>query len=238
MILQLLERVRVAPSQVTRDPDSGAIVVEGVKYLGAQSANVNSDGTRNAYPLSTRQASQDLYEGARVYLNHPARISPGRERGYEEQIGRLRGPFSHRADGSYANLVLNPKHPLAESVAWDAANSPDSLGLSHNAQGQGRAEGQVCMIEQVSLVRSVDLVTQAATTRGLFESRQPSATAPRRPALARRPGASRRTIKTAEDLLEALGPTNPSRVSCDRFMQRLEPPTCDKEGAEALFKRL
>ena len=89
MKLQLLERVSVAPARVTKDPKSGAIVIEGVKYLGAESANLNGDGTRNAYPLTTRKASQRLYEGAKVFLNHPARSNPARERGYEEQLGRL-----------------------------------------------------------------------------------------------------------------------------------------------------
>jgi hypothetical protein len=159
-----------APSKVERLP-SGAIVLRRVKYLGAKSANVNPDGTQNAYTLEARKKSERLYDGAKLFADHPEREKPNRERGLKEQLGRLRGPFAHEADGSYADAYLNPKHPLAESIAWSAEHSPDDLGLSHNAQGRGRVQGGDCLIEEITRVRSVDFVCAAATTRGLYESR-------------------------------------------------------------------
>lgn len=158
-----------APSKV-ETLESGAVVLRGVKLLGTRSANVNPDGSHNVYPLEARQRAVPLYEGAKVFLNHPSRNDPGRERGYEEQLGRIRGAVA-RADGTFGDLHLNPKHPLAESIAWDAQHAPDSLGLSHNAQGRGRIQGGDCLIEEITRVRSVDLVCAAATTRGLFEGR-------------------------------------------------------------------
>jgi hypothetical protein len=159
-----------APSKVER-LESGAIVLRRVKYLGARSANVNPDGTHNAYTLEARKGSQRLYEGAKLFADHPERTNPNRERGLKEQLGRLRGPFTHEADGSYADAHLNPKHPLAEAIAWSAEHSPDDLGLSHNAQGRGRVQGGDCLIEEITRVRSVDFVCAAATTKGLYEGR-------------------------------------------------------------------
>ena len=164
------------PARVSRNETTGEIVIEGVKYLGAESVNVNEDGSNNHYPLEGRQSSEHLYEGASIYLDHPDRSTPGAERSYAEKLGRLRGPFRHVEEGSHANLHLNPRHPLAEQIAWDAEHSPDSLGLSHNAQGTGEvAEGQTGRQITVTRVRSVDLVAAAATTSSLFESEAPMA---------------------------------------------------------------
>lgn len=168
-IRELLEFTK--PSKV-ETLENGTVVLRRVKYLGARSSNVNADGTQNVYPLAMRKASEKLYEGAKLFADHPDRAKPHAERKLAEQIGRLRGPFEHLEEGSYADAYLNPKHPLAESIAFSAQHSPDDLGLSHNAQGRGKVQGKDCVIEAATRVRSVDFVCAAATTRGLFESHQ------------------------------------------------------------------
>ena len=168
-IRDLIEFEKAA--RVRKDEASGAIVLEGVKLLGNRSVNVNPDGTQNVYTFEARKAALSLYEGAKVFVNHPERTNPNRERGYEEQLGRVRN-VEARESGTWGDVWLNPKHPYAEQAAWDAEHSPDSLGMSHNAQGRGRVEGKDTLIEQITRVRSLDLVCAAATTKGLFESRQ------------------------------------------------------------------
>lgn len=171
MSIRLRELIEfTAPSKVERLAN-GAIVLRRVKYLGARSANVNADGSQNVYTIEARRKSEKLYSGAKLFADHPDRATPNRERGLKEQLGRLRGPFEHLPDGSYADAVLNPKHPLAEGIAWSAEHSPDDLGLSHNAQGAGRVQGNDCLIEDITRVRSVDFVCAAATTKGLYEGR-------------------------------------------------------------------
>ena len=146
-------------------------VVYGVKFLGNRSVNVNEDGSHNVYPLESRAEALPLYEGASVFLDHPDRDNPSAERSYAEKIGRLRGVEALES-GSFGNLHVNPKHSLAEQILWDAKNSPDSLGLSHNAVGRGRVDGEQCIIESITAVRSVDLVAAPATCNSLFESKR------------------------------------------------------------------
>jgi len=176
VLIHLQESVSAKPSRVrvTRD-DSGrlsALVLEGVKFLGTHSVNTNADGTKNEYPTATRKAALPLYEGVSVYLNHRAPGSKA-ERGYQEKLGRLREVRAEES-GSYGSLHVNPRHPLAEQIAWDAENAPDSLGLSHDANGTGRAQGRSRLIEAITKVNSVDLVSAGATTYSLFESREGS----------------------------------------------------------------
>lgn len=162
------------PSRVNATRDEAgrltSLVLEGVKFLGNRSVNTNADGTHNEYPIETRKTALGLYEGVSVFLNHRA---PGSklERGYQDKLGRLRNVRAE-ADGNYGDLHVNPRHELAEQIAWDAEHSPDSLGLSHDAKGTGRVKGRSRLIEAIHHVNSVDLVGAGATTHSLFEGRQ------------------------------------------------------------------
>lgn len=164
-------RIREILEFSSSKPTGDRFKIPNVKILGNESVNVNEDGTHNVYPLESRQAALPLYEGASVFLDHPERENPGRERSYSEKLGRIRNVRAVE-EGSYGDLILNPHHPLAEQIAWDAANSPDSLGLSHNAQGKGRVDGDKTIIESIVRVRSVDLVAAAATCSSLFEGQR------------------------------------------------------------------
>lgn len=168
MALRLCELLEFKSSRVRREAN-GAIVIEGVKLLGERSVNVNADGTRNVYTPEARASAIPLYEGAKVFADHPPRATPGAERSMRDQVGRVRNAKA-LPDGNYGELWLNPKHPLAESIAWDAEHAPDSLGMSHNAVGEGRVEGSNRVITAITRVRSNDVVCAAATTTSLFES--------------------------------------------------------------------
>lgn len=170
-MLHLRESTAIGkPSRVDRDPETGEVVIRGVKFLGTRSVNTNADGTHNEYPVETRRRALPLYEGAAVCVNHR---TPGSrvERGLEEKIGELR-ECEARPDGNYGTLRLNPKHPLAEQVAWWAEHRPNQVGLSHDAKGTGRVKGRSRLIEAIHHVNSVDLVGAGATTHSLFEGRQ------------------------------------------------------------------
>lgn len=134
-------------------------IISGVKLVG----KVSSNGRR--YPDSTLRAAKDKYEGARVFVNHSAKEAV---RGYESLIGHVTNP-QLRNDGIYGDLRYNPKHALAEMLAWDASHAPHKVGFSHVVLGQLRTENNVQVVDHIEQVKSVDLVTDPATTHGLFE---------------------------------------------------------------------
>jgi phenylpyruvate tautomerase PptA (4-oxalocrotonate tautomerase family) len=74
------------------------------------------------------------------------------------------------ADGVYADLHYLTRHPLAEMIAEAAERMPEALGLSHNAEGRTTRQGDAEIVEEITRVVSVDLVSDPATTLGLFES--------------------------------------------------------------------
>lgn len=78
-----------------------------------------------------------------------------------------------RIDGGAirADLHYLRGNPLAESVADDAARNLGCFGLSHNASaGRESIRDGKYVVESISQVRSVDLVTRPATNKNLFES--------------------------------------------------------------------
>lgn len=135
-------------------------MIKGVKVLGVESKNGRK------YPVEVMRKALEKYDGAMVNIDHPKGDEP---RSYEDRFGRLVNPRLE-ADGIYADLSYNPKHPLAEGFAWWAANDPSAVGLSHNAQARTKLNREgVEEIEEIVEVTSVDLVAEPATTAGLME---------------------------------------------------------------------
>jgi len=142
--------------------DRTAGVIRGVKILGLKSRN-----GRTYLPEALDRAAA-LYENAKVNVNHP-KGGPSQPRDYRDRIGAIRNVTSRPGEGLFADFHFNPKHPLAEQLAWDAENSPQNVGFSHNVQARtGRRDG-VVVVEAIVGVQSVDLVADPATTDGLFE---------------------------------------------------------------------
>lgn len=148
-----------------RNVDAEAGIVRNVKIIGFESLN-----GRYYLPAALRSATH-LYEGAKVNFDHPDKPTDARK--YEDRFGVLRNVRFVEGSGVFGDLHYNPAHSLASQFAWDAENVPENLGLSHNAtlrisgkkDNQGRA-----VIEQIVSVKSVDVVSDPATTQSLFES--------------------------------------------------------------------
>jgi hypothetical protein len=141
--------------------DVAAGVIRGVKLLGLESRN-----GRTYLPEALRQA-MPLYEGAKVNVNHP-RGGPLAPRDYQDRIGQVRG-VTLRDEGLFGDLHFNPRHALAEQLAWDARHAPENVGFSHNVEARTVRRGDRTVVEAIVQVQSVDLVADPATTRGLFE---------------------------------------------------------------------
>ncbi|HSV28362.1 MAG TPA: hypothetical protein VLL76_02355, partial [Candidatus Omnitrophota bacterium] len=136
-------------------------VIPGVKLLGAMSARGRE------YPREVMTKAMPLYEGRPVNVDH---VDPGGRRSYRDRIGAIKN-VTLKEDGLYGDFHYNPKHALAEQLAWDAENAPQNVGFSHDARGPSKLKGGRVVVESIDRVISVDLVANPATTQGLFEDR-------------------------------------------------------------------
>jgi hypothetical protein len=178
--------------------DRQAGVIRGVKILGLQSRN-----GRQYLPEALAKAVP-LYEGAKVNVNHP-KGGPLSPRDYQDRIGVIRGAVLKPNEGLFGDLHFNPKHVLAEQLAWDAEHAPENVGFSHNVQARTSRRDDGLLVEEITRVQSVDLVADPATTRGLYEQNQ-STTAESLPAAALPiAGLTLERLKTERpDLVESL----------------------------------
>lgn len=142
--------------------DTAQGVIHGAKLLGLQSRN-----GRRYLPDALAQAAA-LYEGAKVNVNHP-KGSPLAARDYQDRLGSIR-QVRVTPQGLFGDLHYNPKHPIAEQLAWDAVHAPENLGFSHNVEARTVRTSDGTVVEAILKVQSVDLVADPATTRGLYES--------------------------------------------------------------------
>ncbi len=147
----------------TVDRDAG--VIRGVKVLGRESRNGRE------YSDQALHDAARLYEGIGVNLNHPDRRETNVERSVEAGFGWLAGA-AVRPDGVYADLHFLRSHPQAAVLVEAAERNPQRFGLSHNAEGKVSRRGEKTTVESVEKVRSVDVVQNPATNRGLFESEE------------------------------------------------------------------
>lgn len=144
------------------DAESAPGVLKNVKILGFNSVN------RRRYTQEAVAGALSLYEGVAVNLDHP-KDGPNSPRSVLDRFGKLVGVHLE-GDGLRGDLHYNPKHSRAAEIAWYAEHMPDMIGLSHNAIGEGDTREGVFVVEKIHQVRSVDLVADPATTKGLFEA--------------------------------------------------------------------
>lgn len=146
--------------------DAAAGILRGVKLLGSVSRN----GRR--YTEKAMKEAVGLYDGRKIYLNHPNRNAVGEDRPFQDWVGESRNPII-KPDGIYGDVQLRQKSEYFEGIIEAAEKFPKSVGFSHVADGKSRMEGGEEIIESITEVFSVDLVTDPATTSGFFESTQP-----------------------------------------------------------------
>ena len=141
--------------------DREAGIIYRAKILGWESSN----GRR--YDPQAAKRAKGLYEGKKAYCNHPKR--PTESRDVDDALGVWRN-VQWEPDGLYSDFHYVKSHPMAERVCEDAERGMGVFGFSHNADGKGDHEGGVLVISEITEVRSVDLVTDPATVKNLWES--------------------------------------------------------------------
>lgn len=141
--------------------DEEAGVLRGVKVLGLHSRN-----GRRYLPEAVERA-RPLYEGRAVNVDH--RRSASDPRSSYDRFGWLESVRVEQG-GLYADLHYLKSHPLAGPVVEAARRRPDLFGLSHDATGRERAGSNGSVIESIDDVSGVDVVSDPATAKSLFES--------------------------------------------------------------------
>lgn len=157
---------RLIEREVSRNPrvDRENGVIRGVRVLGRESRN------GRVYSEAALNDACRLYEGVKVNIDHPDSRSAHLPRGVGSFFGRLKN-VRRKNDAVFADLHFLKNHPLAAIVTEAAESMPEQLGLSHNAEGRTRRDGMGrVIVEALQHVNSVDVVTDPATNRGLFES--------------------------------------------------------------------
>lgn len=144
--------------------DATAGIVRGVRILG----RVSKNGRR--YSDKALESAAKLYAGRKVNVNH---LREGKaERPFQDLFGEIKNA-SIAGDAVVGDLHFLTEHSLAKSFIEAAEKFPKSFGLSHHAEGTTKREGKDTIVEDVTAVHSVDLVSDPATNSGLFEAVAP-----------------------------------------------------------------
>ena len=145
----------------------------------------NGDGTINGVCLFGTRKSQNkriyedsaiddlarLADGVKCFINHPSK-SELKERDGVRDLRDWLGVFesTHR-DGEKVLGNLQVREAYRDLVNDLIALQPTAVGMSINARVKsGTRQDGMESIVNVDALRSVDLVSNAATTRSLFES--------------------------------------------------------------------
>jgi hypothetical protein len=144
--------------------DRDAKVVRDVKVIGFTSKN----GRR--FKEEAIEGAVGLYEGAKVYLDHPDPKEITKTRGVRDRNGVLKNARFVAGAGVFADWHYNSSHAATEALLEEIERNPSTLGFSHNARYRyGKPDGGTDIVEAIVAVRSVDLVADPATTNGMFE---------------------------------------------------------------------
>lgn len=211
--VQLVEANALGKPTVDREQG----VIRGVRLLGDTAPKKNRDYDHAA-----------MREAAPRYNGRPVNIDHGKgPRSLEHRFGRIENAkFDEANKAIVGDLRYNKGHKLAEAVAYAAEHLPDTLGLSHIADGRVTVVKGRERVTAILEVNSVDLVSDPATNRTLFESEHENGA----------PDMSTKTLAEAniEDLKEA----NPGllKTLTESIKAELAEANADKSKDEQIAK--
>lgn len=134
-------------------------VLKDVLVLGVNSRN------NRIYTKECMKEAVGLYNNSPVYIDHS-----DKERKLDERFGTLVNA-KVTDKGIVGDVECLTTHKLYPTIKEAYDNKVSRIGMSHSALGKGsvNAEGQT-IVNHISKVISVDLVTGSATTQNLRES--------------------------------------------------------------------
>lgn len=145
--------------------------ISGLAILRERSANSTfAEGNGRRYSRKALEAVAQFANGARAYLDHEiTKRGPG-----TRSVKDFLGTFSNgRIDGSVVRGDLTFIETQKPFITAIAEQMPDGIGLSIHAFGPSRLDRTMKeeVVEDVVLLKSIDLVSSPASTINLFESR-------------------------------------------------------------------
>lgn len=160
-VRELKEAQEFSPGRVDRE---GKVIYD-VAVLSENSKNKGSKGRKRRYSQNARTEALGYFDGAPVFLGHK------KEKEADNLVGELRN-LSLAADGKVrGDLHITEKH----SYILDTADRfPKQIGMSIMATGKIKETFSEEIIEGFAegRRRSVDIVTDPATVKNLFESKE------------------------------------------------------------------
>jgi len=147
-------------------------LIKNVKILGFTSKN------KRKYTESCMVQAQSLYEGKSIYVSHKRKGETMRDAG--DRFGRLQNVHYVKGKGLFGDLQHLTSHPMAGRVREDLTKKLNYFGLSHDADGEGFVDKDgFSVVENITRVNSVDLVSDPATCNSLMEqSMEPTEVSP------------------------------------------------------------
>lgn len=163
-------------------------VIKGVKLAGFQSKNIGEtigltaehfgDAARRPYRYSEKPETAALYEGRKVFLNHPdfdylpsgRRVAKNPDRHLQDSIGWIENVKHIPGDGFYGDLHYVKSHGYAPMLVETIKRNPNQLALSQVAAWKNPRLENGQIVVDIAEIRSVDLVgDEPGTTKNIFE---------------------------------------------------------------------
>lgn len=144
-------------------------VIENTVLITAVSANGAGAGKRRYSDTALKQIAERA-EGLPAYLNHVPSDQAFKPRDVKDLIGVHRNIryFPHEGKITSDLHVMEHQAPLVFGLAEKLG---DVVGNSLVSRGLVQMEGDTEVVREIAAVRSADLVSDPASTKGLFESR-------------------------------------------------------------------
>ncbi|MEE9472361.1 MAG: hypothetical protein V3V82_00070, partial [Acidimicrobiia bacterium] len=160
--MRLLEVTQSDPGAMR--VDRAAKVLRGVRVLGPSSINGRT------YTKAAVEGAAERYNNQPVFFDHPSEAD--QVRGVGDKAGWLEGVHSDQHGGLTGDFHYFQSDPRIGKIIEAAERSPEQFGLSHNVEADCRREGDGVVVEAITAVRSVDIVTNPASTKSLFEHQE------------------------------------------------------------------
>lgn len=144
-------------------------VIEGTVLITSRSANGGKGGRR--YSDTALRQIAAMAEGLPAFLNHVSPEMAFKPRDVKDLVGVHRNVRYFPHEGRVVSNLHVAEHQA--SLVFGLADTLGGvIGNSLVSRGRVRREGDLEVVDEIQQLRSADLVSDPAATKGLFESRE------------------------------------------------------------------